>query len=186
MNNYVLEVYSERQTRLLSEHFKAIGNNKYQFTGTKQECSKMQRRMARKGIYGDIFKQEYNRSTNYRRIFLASRPDQEEFRCCYCGRTYPRSAITVDHIVPVAGVKTNYSSRIWLKLKGCDNVNDVKNLVPACRRCNEKKGSSSSLIYTLRATYGESRLYWIIARSVHLVLALAIVYLLYKLNRGGY
>lgn len=44
-------------------------------------------------------------------------------RCHYCGRPFPPSALTMDHIVPlVRGGKTK---------KG--------NVVPACKECNNKK-----------------------------------------------
>ena len=44
-------------------------------------------------------------------------------RCYYCGRSFPPSALTMDHIVPLArGGKSK---------KG--------NVVPACKECNNKK-----------------------------------------------
>lgn len=46
-------------------------------------------------------------------------------RCYYCGlRTNPFATFTIDHIVPLA--------------RG--GSNDLRNLVPACRRCNFAKG----------------------------------------------
>jgi 5-methylcytosine-specific restriction endonuclease McrA len=43
--------------------------------------------------------------------------------CHYCGKTFPPSALTMDHLVPlIRGGRSN---------KG--------NLVPACKACNSKK-----------------------------------------------
>lgn len=68
------------------------------------------------------------------------------YRCAYCGKLIEKSQVEVDHIVPVNAVRANDSIyRDFLKDLGCESVNDSKNLVAACRECNQKKGASVDL-----------------------------------------
>lgn len=60
-------------------------------------------------------------------------------RCAYCGRKIAYKDMQVDHLIPkemepvvVAG---NYP--------GLDNIDDIKNLMPACRMCNHYKRAHS-------------------------------------------
>lgn len=68
------------------------------------------------------------------------------YRCAYCGKLVEKSQVEVDHIVPVNAVRANDSIyRDFLKELGCESVNDSRNLVAACRECNQKKGASVDL-----------------------------------------
>ena len=68
------------------------------------------------------------------------------YRCAYCGKLVEKSQVEVDHIVPVNAVRANDSIyRDFLKDLGCESVNDSRNLVAACRECNQKKGASVDL-----------------------------------------
>ncbi len=60
-------------------------------------------------------------------------------RCAYCGRQIEMKDMQVDHFIPqcmdfvfVAG-----------EYKGIDSVDDIKNLMPACRSCNHYKRAHS-------------------------------------------
>lgn len=60
-------------------------------------------------------------------------------RCAYCGRNIEMKDMQVDHFIPqcldfvfVAG-----------EYKGIDSVDDIKNLMPACRSCNHYKRAHS-------------------------------------------
>ena len=52
---------------------------------------------------------------------------RDAYTCQYCGATPGRSNLTVDHVVP----RSRGGSHGW------------ENLVSACTRCNQKKGSST-------------------------------------------
>ena len=68
------------------------------------------------------------------------------YRCAYCGKLVEKSQVEVDQIVPVNAVRANDSIyRDFLKELGCESVNDSRNLVAACRECNQKKGASVDL-----------------------------------------
>ncbi len=52
---------------------------------------------------------------------------RDEYTCQYCGKKFPASELTIDHIIPrVKGGKTTW-----------DNV------VACCKKCNEKKGGKT-------------------------------------------
>lgn len=50
---------------------------------------------------------------------------RDKNQCQYCGNTFPPDKLTLDHVIP--------------KSRGGDN--SWKNLVAACKKCNQKKGS---------------------------------------------
>ena len=50
---------------------------------------------------------------------------RDEYRCAYCGETFPEEALTLDHVEP--------------RMRGGDQSGG--NLVAACRACNTRKGS---------------------------------------------
>ena len=58
-------------------------------------------------------------------------------QCVYCGETYEFNQLTLDHVKP--------------RCKGGERI--TTNLVPACRACNQGKGSSDWLRWS-RETFG--------------------------------
>ena len=50
---------------------------------------------------------------------------RDNYTCQYCGRQFPKSELTIDHVIP----KSRGGETTW------DNV------VVACRRCNQRKGN---------------------------------------------
>jgi 5-methylcytosine-specific restriction endonuclease McrA len=59
------------------------------------------------------------------RFSRASLFERDKNRCQYCGQTFPRSQLTIDHIIP----QSRGGEDTW------------ENLAVACLRCNVKKGS---------------------------------------------
>ncbi len=55
--------------------------------------------------------------------------------CVYCGKNYERNELTIDHVTP--------------RSKGGDS--SLRNLVPACRKCNKDKGSKEWKAYMRQA-----------------------------------
>ena len=70
---------------------------------------------------------------------LWRRAVKEHFNCTcvYCGNNYELHQLTIDHVKP--------------KSKGGEDI--ATNVVPACQRCNQEKGSSNWLGW-MRATFG--------------------------------
>lgn len=71
---------------------------------------------------------------------------------------------------------TKTGNNFWMRLIGIANVNDVRNLAPACRRCNIKKGRKAG-IWIVKAIVGKYEIYWMIRRLLQLALLALIAYL---------
>ena len=65
-------------------------------------------------------------SPEAKRLWRRAIKDSFKNTCVYCGETYENNELTLDHVYP--------------KAKGGETV--TKNLVPACRCCNQDKGTS--------------------------------------------
>ena len=127
----------------------------------------------------------YERSSNYRSIFLKSHPPiRGKYRCWYCGKR--TKDITVDHIYPVKLVQTDEKLQRKLKRKGILNVNDEKNLALSCEKCNKKKSLKIGS-YPRRAALGRHEGYWTFLLILRLLLVFAAIsfglYLYFLLNK---
>jgi hypothetical protein len=63
-------------------------------------------------------------------------------RCAYCGEEITIKQMQIDHIIP----KNHYSEQHGCLIVGCRKftdygLNDIRNLNPACRPCNNRKSS---------------------------------------------
>jgi 5-methylcytosine-specific restriction endonuclease McrA len=71
----------------------------------------------------------YSRKINFSRKNLFIR---DNFSCQYCGKDFPNSQLTYDHVIPKSRYKPNLqSSTNWT------------NIVTSCRYCNAKKGNKT-------------------------------------------
>lgn len=89
--------------------------------------------------------EKYLRGSSYRYDFIRENPGFHGYYICrYCGKLLKKDRMTVDHRIPVRKAETS-----WLYRKLLDRypygVNDVRNLVPACERCNKRKGSKTGI-----------------------------------------
>ena len=64
-------------------------------------------------------------SPEAKRLWRRSIKEHFDCTCAYCGETYDINELTLDHVVPRSFGGEDLSS----------------NLVPACRKCNQEKGS---------------------------------------------
>ncbi len=132
------------------------------------------------------------RSADYRKRFIDANPGP--WRCRYCGRHLKdKSDMTVDHVVPVAAVsKFGIRALFWrgyCRHEGIQDINEMRNLVPACRRCNSRKGQKTG-IWLVRAVLGKYPAWFAIRTCLYLALAVALVALLLWIcdtgEGGGY
>lgn len=116
------------------------------------------------------------RSSDYRKVFFRTYPPifKDMYFCAYCGRLYKKNHITIDHLYPVAKVHSNIRLQEYLQKIGASSVNDPKNLVPACLKCNQRKGTKVGL-WTLRGKIGQHQRLWIVRWVVRITLVVAIV-----------
>ena len=123
------------------------------------------------------------RSSDYRRNWFSENKDKEDsrgrYRCVYCGRKFKKQDITIDHVIPVFAAKRSFLARMYLHSNGIHNVNDTANLVPACAKCNKKKGASIRG-YPIKASLGKHEMWWLIVRLFRLAVVITIAYLLWR------
>ena len=119
------------------------------------------------GLACRIERPEERRSSNYRPLFFETHPGlfgSGLYQCVYCGRIKKRDQITVDHLIAVNAIQQDtFSARIYrrlLKRMNITDINDPRNLLPACRSCNSRKGSKGGF-WILRGILGRSLILWI-------------------------
>jgi hypothetical protein len=86
--------------------------------------------------------------------------------------------MVIDHIVPIAQVKKNTNARMLLYLQGISEVNDVRNLAPSCKKCNNKKDQKLG-IWFIRGIFGKYKIYWIILNIIKILLFVILIFLFY-------
>lgn len=93
------------------------------------------------------------RGSSYRYDFIRANPGFHGYYICrYCGKPLKKDKMTVDHRIPVRKAETSWLYRKLL-MRYPRGVNDVRNLVPACEKCNKRKGSKTG-IWLLRGYTG--------------------------------
>jgi len=80
-------------------------------------------------------------SSEAKRLWRRSIKEHFDCTCVYCGQTYEQNQLTLDHVLP--------------RSKGGEDISS--NVVPACTKCNQDKGSKHWLIW-MRQTFGENQL----------------------------
>lgn len=121
------------------------------------------------------------RSSNYRSKFFKSHsPILGHFYICvYCGRILTKSNTAVDHLYPVSSTEKSISMQRKLKRHGYSSVNDERNLVPSCRRCNLRKGSKTGL-WTLRGKLGTYTILWFTRYALRVAIGYVLISWIYK------
>lgn len=110
--------------------------------------------------------QKYQRSDTYRTEFIRNWPPRAgKYRCVYCGRKISKNDMEVDHIVPVKAASHNFLYRLMVPPEG---VNSLSNLVPACHKCNRRKGSKCGF-WLIRGKF------WRICLPLYMILRIALV-----------
>lgn len=112
------------------------------------------------------------RSGDYRRRFFEGgqyKACNDKYFCSYCGRLLSEDKVCVDHVISVNKAQTSLFYFDLIERLGFESVNDVRNLVPACRRCNARKGAKGR-IWVLKGFVGRFPAFWMVFRSVELVL----------------
>jgi hypothetical protein len=120
------------------------------------------------------YDKRYERSSSYRKEFFEH--NKGPYHCAYCGRRLRIELIEVDHLIPVSKAKSNVGVRTWLQLCGVADVNDHKNLVASCKKCNRKKSDHMGF-WIFRGMIGRFRIVWTI-RNILVVFLLIIALLI--------
>ncbi len=175
-----IDLYPKRRYRWMKTYdFTEVNGKygKYYYIKVKNgEEVKILKKARRNGIKYRYYDENWSRSGTYRRKFL--RVNKPPYRCRYCNRSINEKNLIVDHLVPIGMTKKSGFMRWFLKYNGIDNINDVRNLVPSCYRCNSRKGDRLGLWF-LKGILGKYKVYWIIRRIIITILLCTLVYLLY-------
>ena len=130
------------------------------------------------------------RSSDYRKDFFETHPGLFKkglYQCVYCGKILTKEETTVDHFVSIASINQKNAlyallNRKILSAQKIENINDPKNLVPACKKCNQKKGSKTGL-WLFKGWIGRYFWVWVIRWILKFCLIAIAVYLLYRLSQ---
>lgn len=119
------------------------------------------------------------RSTDYRRKFFAANPPAfgKYYFCSYCGMPVTKKEVQVDHLYPVDKVKSSAVLQERLRRKGASSVNSLINLVPACKRCNQKKSAHMGF-WILLGQIGRHQRLWFIRWPVRLAIIITVIVIL--------
>ncbi len=125
------------------------------------------------------------RSTDYRKNYFFQNPPHllNRYFCAYCGKLCRKRDITVDHIYPISKVKNRIKLQKKLKARGYRGINDVKNLVAACKKCNQRKGVNMGL-WVLKGHLGKYPIIWVIRHMIRLGLLISLFYFIMTNNIG--
>lgn len=128
-------------------------------------------------------KRKYNRSEVYRDRYFRMHPGKHgKYRCVYCGKRFPADQITIDHIVPISAVMKKRKYRKKLPY----GVNDMDNLVPACKKCNLRKGKSVDKKWQKQARRGQKESYWIIRKIPAFIFLALLIFFIYRYAHEGW
>ena len=143
----------------------------------KNEKEKLIKKIIKSNIKYRCYEKRWERSSDYRKEFFEHY--QPPYRCRYCNKALTRSEVFIDHIVPIGQVKKNSSARMKLYARGISEVNDIRNLVPSCKSCNERKGMKLGLWYW-KGILGKYKWYWVIRKILFILIAISIIYFVYN------
>jgi len=89
-------------------------------------------------------------SPEAKRLWRRAIKEHFNHQCVYCGNYYAVHELTLDHVHP--------------RCRGGEDL--TSNLVPACWRCNQSKGSNNWLSW-MRATFGITSREAMILQHIH-------------------
>lgn len=142
-----------------------------------RDKNKIVKKLNKRNIKHRCYEKRWERSSNYRDNFFKTYT--APYRCRYCNKSLTKEKMVIDHIVPIGKVKKSTNARMLLYIQNISEVNDVKNLAPSCRKCNQRKSDKLGLWY-LKGILGKYKLYWILRRLIIFSLLLLSIYFLYQ------
>lgn len=162
--------------------FEHKSSDRWQKNCSDEEIEYLKHYCRKKQLEITVFEKNFSRASNYREKFFSFNHGifnhEKYYRCVYCGHIKKKKNITVDHLIPVQKVlkgRLKGAHRTFLRLQRINDVNDVKNLVAACKHCNSRKGTKTGLWF-IRGYLGKHTSYWVIVRLIELVIVITLIY----------
>lgn len=165
---------ANKYSRSLIRYYKlsCIYENGYIYTGTLSayKTKQLKKFCKEKNIKFEIDTKYGKRSSSYRNNFFnnVKSPLPNHYFCAYCGKILSLKNVTIDHLYPVGEVDKNINLQNKLKRIGANSVNDYQNLVPACKKCNNKKGTKMGL-WIIKGEIGRHQRLWIFRWTLRLL-----------------
>ena len=146
--------------------------NKWEYKNIADFCHKRHLRYKINNNYG-------NRSVDYRKKFFRHNPPfiRNRYFCAYCGKLVPRRKITIDHLYPIGCASKSINLQKKLKKMGIRNINDTRNLVAACKRCNSKKGKKMG-VWIVKGKLGRNPEIWVMRHTTRLIILTVVIYMI--------
>ncbi len=115
------------------------------------------------GLVCIVYTRNQIRNRTYRENFFEKNQPliKDYYLCAYCLKPVHKKKITVDHVISVKKAKTNKLYQKIMKKMKISNVNDEKNLVACCSRCNQRKGKKGGL-WVVRGFLGKHKI-WLLS-----------------------
>ena len=122
-----------------------------------------------------------NRSSDYRRVFFIYHKPQvmgKYYICAYCGKWMIKDKMTVDHLYPIGKSSKSIKYQEKLERRGLKNINDPRNLVAACKSCNQHKSARTGL-WIFKGKIGRYKYIWYFRYLIRILILAMIIYLLF-------
>lgn len=92
-----------------------------------------------------------------------------KYFCAYCGKLVSENRLSVDHLYPIGRAKKDLKLQRKLQRMGIEDINDVRNLVAACKRCNLRKGKKMGL-WIFAGKIGRYNRLWVIRHIIRCII----------------
>lgn len=121
------------------------------------------------------------RSSTYRKMFFKDHKPQigPYYICSYCGTLLKPEDVTVDHLYPIKRAREDLSIQRKLRKMGITDINDTRNLVASCSKCNAHKAARTGL-WIARGRIGQNVPLWILRKILRAGMFLACCYFVYR------
>lgn len=162
--------------RLSMWNIHRVDKNQYEGVVCEKNLDMIQRFCREKGLKFYINNSYGIRGTNYRADFFKANPPSlfGFYFCSYCGRPLRRKNITVDHLYPIGKAGRDLNMQKKLRRLGITNINDVRNLVPACYACNQKKGTQTGS-WIWKGQIGRHPGFWVFRWFLRILFTIALI-----------
>ena len=157
------------------------GNGRYEGKGNKAKFERIKAYSRGHGLKCIINNSYGVRSTDYRRTFFKHNPPSifSGYFCSYCGRYVSRRKLSVDHLYPIGKAAISPALQRWLSFLQIDDINSARNLIPACKRCNQNKGAHMG-VWILKGYLGRIQWLWYGRWTIRFVVLMVILMFLYR------
>lgn len=185
-NQVCVDLYTEKTYYWMTQYpLKKITGAKwtyYTITTDRNNLKQIIKYASKHHIKYKCYGKQWSRSSNYRDTFFKYYPPP--YRCRYCNKKLTPDEVVVDHIIPISRVKKSKKARQKLTIWGIKDVNDPRNLAPACSSCNTAKSNKMGL-WCIRGMLGKYKLYWPALYIFFALAAILAVYSLYTTDFAG-